>query len=78
LQRALFYQTGIFLTPVATKAQLSAKSEDSANNVKSETHEFLSKIKKSAKDCDILESRLTPTCGSIGREQEDEFGEYRV
>jgi hypothetical protein len=51
--------------PVTTKAQLSAKSEDSANNLKPEMHELISKIKNSAKDCDILESRHAPTCGAV-------------
>jgi len=50
--------------PVTTKAQLSAETEDSANNVKRRMHEFLNKTKKSAKTRDIPDGSLTPTCGA--------------
>jgi hypothetical protein len=50
---------------VTTEAQLSAETEDSANNVKRRICEFLRKIKKSAKTRDIPNGHLTPTCGAL-------------
>jgi hypothetical protein len=50
--------------PVTTKAQLSAESEDCVNSFNPREHEFLSKIKKSAKSRDIPIGHLTPTCGA--------------
>src|SRR5712691_1624600 len=44
--------------PVTTKAQRSAEGEDSGNCVKPRICEFLSKIKKSAKSGDNLNSLL--------------------
>jgi|ERR1700720_94734 len=44
--------------PVTTKAQRSAKGGESGNNVKPRMCEFLSKIKKSAKSGDNLNSLL--------------------
>lgn len=52
-------------TPVTTKAQLDAEGEDRVNSLNPRIHEFLSKIKKSAKSRYILNSYLTPTCGAL-------------
>jgi hypothetical protein len=52
-------------TPVTTKAQLDAESEDCVNSLNPQMHEFLSKIEKSAKTRDIPNGSLTPTCGAI-------------
>ncbi len=60
--------------PVTTKAQRSAEGADSVNSVKAQMCEFLSKTKKSAKGCDILngliflpaESFLSMNWGGFG------------
>jgi hypothetical protein len=53
------------MTPVTTKAQLDAESEDCVNSLKPRIQEFLSKTAKSAESRDILKGRRTPTCGAF-------------